>query len=180
MAEERNKEKEFFRKRDDRLYFSIPSNDKQRKTFAGLDGIGFVYLIGALIPVVVLGFIMVYFIQFKGVEFDAKFLYLIIFFMLFYVAIAWTLCSHDSATGKQTFSVLYQMVKYRVLQPKMTRPKFANRKNTILKIEVAKDNENTKEERTITTDDINRRRQQLQHREQEFKLTDTKGNAEKT
>lgn len=166
MAKESTSDKEFFRKQDNKLYFSIPSNDKRRKTFLGLDGTGFLYLIGFLIPILIVAILLVYFIQFKELNVNPKALFGIIFFMFSYVAVGWTLCSHDSNTGKQTFSVLYQMIKYRAFQPKMVRPKFANRKNTILKIGVNNDYETNQEEhaeaigRTITTESIYKRRRE--------------------
>ncbi|HDZ6232619.1 TPA: hypothetical protein RTW06_002379 [Staphylococcus aureus] len=158
--EKQETEKEFFRKKDNNLYFSIPSNDKQRKTFMGFDGTGFIYLIFALVPALVITLLLIYFIQFKNVDINNKLLFLIIFLLFGYVAVAWTLCSHDSSTGKQTFSVLYQMLKYRMFQPNLIRPKFANRKNTVLQIEVGKDDETIQKGKTITTEDIYRRRRE--------------------
>ncbi|HGV4086402.1 hypothetical protein H7900_11760 [Staphylococcus haemolyticus] len=167
-------EKEYFRKKDNNLYFSIPSNDKQRKTFAGLDGTGFIYLILALVPALAVTLFLVYLVQFKHVDINNKLMFLIIFLLIGYMAVSWTLCSHDSNTGKQTFSVLYQMVKYRLFQPKLIRPKFANRKNTILKIEVGKDEETIQKGETITTKDIYRARRERArtHSDEEEKLTD--------
>ncbi|MDS0998456.1 hypothetical protein [Staphylococcus epidermidis] len=153
-------EKEYFRKKDNNLYFSIPSNDKERKTFAGLDGTGFLYLVLALIPALFVVLTLVYLVQFRDVVIDKKIMFLIIFLTISYVAIAWTLCSHDSNTGKQTFSVLYQIVRHRFFQPKLIRPKFANRKNTVLKIEVGKDDEAIQKGKTITTEDIYRARRE--------------------
>ncbi len=154
-------DKSYFRKQDDNLYFSIPSNDKQRKTFLGLDGLGFWYLILLLTPIIIISAIMVYLSQFQGVAFNSKLTAMLIMFAISYVAIAWTLCSHDSDTGKQKFSVLFQMIKYRTVQPKLIRPKFANRKNTILQIGVV-NNESIEKEKgyTISTTDIIRRKQE--------------------
>ncbi|EHV5288316.1 TPA: hypothetical protein LQO58_002282 [Staphylococcus pseudintermedius] len=159
--EKETHDKSYFRKQDDNLYFSIPSNDKQRKTFLGLDGSGFWYLILLLAPIIVISATMVYLNQFQEVAFNSKLTAMLIMFGISYVAIGWTLCSHDSDTGKQKFSVLYQMIKYRTVQPKLIRPKFANRKNTILQIGV-ENNEYIEKEKgyTISTTDIIRRKQE--------------------
>lgn len=159
-------DKSYFRKQDNNLYFSIPSNDKQRKTFLGLDGAGFWYLVLALMPVLIITIILVYMVQFRGLTMNAKLVVFLVFLLVSYVSITWALCSHDSNTGKQTFSVLYQMIKYRFFQPQMIRPKFANRNKTIVTIEVDKDDEIIKKERqTINARDIYNRRAELRERE---------------
>lgn len=158
-------DKSFFRKQDNNLYFSIPSNDKQRKTFLGLDGKGFWYLVLALMPVIVITITLIYLVQFKGLNINSKLIVFMLFLLVSYVAISWTLCSHDNNTGKQTFSVLYQMIRHRLFQPNLIRPKFANRKNTILHIGVVKDDETIKKENTIDTKAIYRRRKELAEQE---------------
>lgn len=138
-------EKEYFRNKEDKFYFSIPSNDKQRKTFLGLDGTGFWYLILSLIPMLMIAFVYIYMTNFMGISFGLKFNILCIFFAVSYISIMWTLSSHDNVTGKQQFSMIYQIVKHRFFQKKLIRPTFANRKNTILMIEVDKDEIDKKE-----------------------------------
>ncbi|WP_445194503.1 hypothetical protein [Staphylococcus xylosus] len=159
-------DKSYFRKQDNNLYFSIPSNDKQRKTFLGLDGAGFWYLVLALMPVLIITIISIYMVQFRGLEMNAKVTVFLLFLLVSYVSIAWALCSHDSNTGKQTFSVLYQMIKYRFFQPQMIRPKFANRKKTIVTVKVATNDETIEEEKqTINGADIYNRRAEIRERE---------------
>ncbi|WP_239701596.1 hypothetical protein [Mammaliicoccus sp. D-M17] len=138
-------DKEYFRSKEDKFYFSIPSNDKQRKTFLGLDGTGFWYLILSLIPILALTFIYIYMSNFMGIGFPVKVNVILLFMTVSYISIMWTLASHDNVTGKQQFSMLYQIVKYRFLQKKIIRPTFANRKNTILIIEVDNNETNKKE-----------------------------------